>query len=63
MIRIKGNEESLNLENGRRRKGSNGNRSNEEFLIPDINRKHLNGNIVKNREKKASPIVIFLVTH
>ena len=63
MIGIKGNEGSFDPKNGRRRQGSNGSRSNEEFLTPEINRKHLNGNLVKNKEQKASPIVIFLVTH
>ena len=63
MIEIKGNEESLDPENERRRQGSNKSRSNEKFLTPKINKKHLNSNVVKNKEKKASPVVIFLVTH
>ena len=62
MIGIKGNEGSFDTENGRR-EGSNGSRRNEYFLTLEISRKHLNGNLVKNREQKASPIVIFLVTH
>ena len=62
MIEIKGNEGSFDPENGRRQR-SNGSRSNEGFITPEISRKNLNGNLVKNREKKASPVVIFLVTH
>ena len=63
MIGIKGNEGSFDPENGRRRQGSNRSRSNEEFLTLEISKKNLNGNLVKNREKKVSPVVIFLVTH
>ena len=63
MIRIKGYEGSFDPENGRRRQGSNTSRSNEEFLTPEISKKHLNGNLVKNMEKNANPVVIFLVTH
>ena len=52
MIGIKGNEGSFNPENGRRRQGSSKSRSNEEFLTPKINKKHLNGNLVKTGNKR-----------
>ena len=52
MIGIKGNEGSFDPENGRKRQGSNGSRSNEEILTPEIRRKHLNGNLVKTGRNK-----------